>query len=734
MSMSLSAKCEPATSRASLSPSFARKLSFTNDETNDLQTPQTTSRSRSNANLSLNPNKENALPQTPMSTAQDSQYKTWLQNNGFVDIFRNPNVLAAIIKALRVYSAEVMHKVQQLLDQNNELQAWRVEIGEPALETIERYKVIEAELKSAQVALNAQYEAKKAESEQSQNDFNLLKLRIKEQLLPRIAEYEALMKQNETLMHQMDGQKTENNNLKEKLLLQKEEHELQMQQQKHRSGDTNAAAKAKPPIQEELPPQFMNEDNKTQFDWDFALDEEDDEEEEEEIPPPEPQMQVVSQRGDEFRKYCDMVDKSLHTLTAKIEHMNNGHVQTISHSLRKHFSSNIQQQKLHNSEFAKLNQSLLKVHEKQLGILDMKSTMTSLYSSLNTSLSSINASSIFCNNTDNDIQQKLDRLTAYIRCLKLDQRIITVYKKLNGRMDESATHLQNIENTQNTLAFGQESQQKLIDNSLATFRELFETEFIEIGKAVKGIKTEINEQQLEPPQPVTIFDDKFDKPLSPIGKSIESPFDADTLLNAIHTTRSAGSNYNEVIDIKCNRLNEMIISEFVLVLIDHLSTASQEAFNKLFVIIRNIIHQLVSIQWQSIKSVVFKDETKAAETVTAVMLTQYKTDVDVIFKNIFQNTINNVLNELIANKMDRLKVQSKVAKLQSKMTINNQNNANMNNAILQVEKISFKQMYFTLLCVALGVFLIGVFIGCFFVSSGSLFPSHQHHVSHSFMS
>eukprot|EP01084_Bolivina_argentea_P292796 503471_1 len=704
MSMSLSAKCEPATSRASLSPSFARKLSFTNDETNDLQTPQTTSRSRSNANLSLNPNKENALPQTPMSTAQDSQYKTWLQNNGFVDIFRNPNVLAAIIKALRVYSAEVMHKVQQLLDQNNELQAWRVEIGEPALETIERYKVIEAELKSAQVALNAQYEAKKAESEQSQNDFNLLKLRIKEQLLPRIAEYEALMKQNETLMHQMDGQKTENNNLKEKLLLQKEEHELQMQQQKHRSGDTNAAAKAKPPIQEELPPQFMNEDNKTQFDWDFALDEEDDEEEEEEIPPPEPQMQVVSQRGDEFRKYCDMVDKSLHTLTAKIEHMNNGHVQTISHSLRKHFSSNIQQQKLHNSEFAKLNQSLLKVHEEQLGILDMKKTMTSLKTSLNTSLSSINASSIFFSNTDNDIQHKLDRLTAYIRCLKLDQRLITVYTKINERMDQSAKQLQKIEKTQNTLAFGQESQQKLIDNSLDTFRELFENEFAQIGKAVKGIKTEINSP---------LFDDKSSKSLSPIGKvtnhvslstesSVKSPFDADTSLIAVHARprpAAAGGNYNEVIDIKCNRLNEMIISEFVLVLIDHLSNASQDAFNKLFVIIQNIIHQLVSIQWQGIKSVVFKDETNAPKTVTAVMLMQYKADVDAVFKNILQNTINNVLNELIANKMDRLKVQSKVAKLQSKMPINN---SNMKEVTVQVDKLSFKSMYYTLLCVALG--------------------------------
>eukprot|EP01084_Bolivina_argentea_P059576 108817_1 len=382
MSLSLSAKSVAATSRAPLSPSFApRKLGFTNDEMNELQTPQTSSRTRSVTNLGSNQNKENGPP-TPMSTAKDSQYKFWLQHNGFVDIFRNPKVLAAIIKALRLYSEEVMHKVEGVLGQNNKLHQWRVEVGEPALETIERYKLIEAELKSAQSSLNALYEAKKTECEQSKNDLNLLKLRIKEQLSPRIVEYEALMKQNGTLMHQMDRQKTENNNLKETLLLQKEEYELQIQQLKDSLRDTKSEQTTQQA--QELPPQFLDRKNKSQFDWDFAMDDDEEEEEEEIPPPPQPQP---PQREDEFKKYCDMVDKSLRILITKIENMNNGQtktVQSITHSLKKHFSSNIQQQ---TSEFAKLNQSLLKVHEKQLGLLDMKSTMTSLYSSLNTSLS-----------------------------------------------------------------------------------------------------------------------------------------------------------------------------------------------------------------------------------------------------------------------------------------------------------------------------------------------------------
>merc|ERR1712154_2289 len=118
---------------------------------NDLCTP-----SRSVGNLKSK-NQENRLPKTPLGTAQDSQYKEWLQRNGFLQLFRNSNQLNSVIKILRHYSDEVCCKVQQVLNQNNELKEWRTEIGEPALQNIERYKLIEKELKKQCQELTEEY-------------------------------------------------------------------------------------------------------------------------------------------------------------------------------------------------------------------------------------------------------------------------------------------------------------------------------------------------------------------------------------------------------------------------------------------------------------------------------------------------------------------------------------------------------------------------------------------------
>ena len=187
-----------------LSPSFVpRKLGFdehaTSNHNNTFQTPRNSSTH----------SKENKAPPTPLSGAKDSQYKQWLQRNGFYQLFRDSALLSAVIKILRLYSQEICDKVEIVLSKNNELKQWRVEVGEPALERIKRYKLIEKEWKNEQQSMSEQYEEKNGELKAVQHELADMQNQIKDIYVPKIKEYDRLLIQFNSMQREHKNAKDE---------------------------------------------------------------------------------------------------------------------------------------------------------------------------------------------------------------------------------------------------------------------------------------------------------------------------------------------------------------------------------------------------------------------------------------------------------------------------------------------------------------------------------------------
>merc|ERR1712228_1001000 len=156
-----------------------------------------------------NKNQENKAPPTPLSDAKDDQYKQWLQRNGFYQIFRHPSQLSAVIKILRTYSQEIYGKVQDVLQRNNEISQWRVEIGEPALQRIERYKLIETEWKKEQQSMTEQYEEKNEKLKALRIEMSDLQNQINDIYVPKIKEYDRLLNQFNAIQKQLKNTSNE---------------------------------------------------------------------------------------------------------------------------------------------------------------------------------------------------------------------------------------------------------------------------------------------------------------------------------------------------------------------------------------------------------------------------------------------------------------------------------------------------------------------------------------------
>ena len=153
--------------------------------------------------------KENEPPETPMSNSKDHQFTTWLQHNGFGKLLSNSTVNSAIVKVLRRYSTEISSKVNQLLEQYNEVQQWKREIGQPALDAIDRYKLMEREFNTERESMNEEYARKKQECSQLQSQCQDLQQQIRNDYAPKLKEYDNMIQQINSIQkeHQSIQQK-----------------------------------------------------------------------------------------------------------------------------------------------------------------------------------------------------------------------------------------------------------------------------------------------------------------------------------------------------------------------------------------------------------------------------------------------------------------------------------------------------------------------------------------------
>merc|ERR1712113_104364 len=124
-----------------------------------------------------------------------------------------------------------------------------------------------------------------------------------------------------------------------------------------------------------------------------------------------------------------------------------------------------------------------------------------------------------------------------------------------------------------------------------------------------------------------------EKPLSPISKSNqglnESLFRLDTnMMNAM----------DKMIGFESHRLNELMMNEFVLILLNNLCKASEQSFDKMINVILNIMKNLFLFQLNAIQSKIFFKKYDFDQKIECVFI-KYKIEIDAIFNNLFQSTI-----------------------------------------------------------------------------------------------
>merc|ERR1712130_848725 len=177
-----------------------------------------------------------------------------------------------------------------------------------------------------------------------------------------------------------------------------------------------------------------------------------------------------------------------------------------------------------------------------------------------------------------------------------DQRIMTVYKKIDSKLetiksDKTLHQLTEFEKTLLSIQYKQESQQNSIDRSLSNFCDLFQNETNQIIQHIADLRASKKEQN-ESKSP-SIF---CDKPLSPISNKnvCNESFDTQSnlLLNAMNMKQQKTENIDQIIDSQNIRINELMMNEFVIILTNNLSLASDQSFNKLICVILKIMNAL----------------------------------------------------------------------------------------------------------------------------------------------
>eukprot|EP00483_Globobulimina_turgida_P013406 UN13430 len=158
----------------------------------------------------------------------------------------------------------------------------------------------------------------------------------------------------------------------------------------------------------------------------------------------------------------------------------------------------------------------------------------------------------------------------------------------------------------------------------------------------------------------------------------------------------------------------MFMSEFVMVLINEICHASDDSFDKLLSVMFRIIHDLHSYSMDSIYSNTKYDKIEC-------ILVEYKSEIDNLFINIFQNTINNICRDLMNDKMQRIKLQSRIAKLTNRFIEKGNKNKKQNKTLSKTQSkkifqqfhtLSLKQFFLPLGVVVIFTFLCGLCFGC----------------------
>ena len=464
---------------------------------------------------------------------------------------------------------------------------------------------------------------------------------------------------------------------------------------------------------EQLPLQFHSHDTSA-FGWNFGINEDD---EASQPPPPPP-------NGDDELQPKKIM-KGISELSTKIDNIRN----------------------LQQKSFDIVH----KVHSEHD---DMQKTLKLNLSQLNLQQNTVNSSYSNLNNFEgaNGINAKIDALSNYLKTLKMDQRLVAVYKKIDAKLEKMKNSMhsdsessnkvsqqltEDLEKTLISFQHQQESQQSAIDCALNQI-----IEHMADWRAASKKEQQNNKSK----SPVV------DISLSPIsnknGGGCNESFDAQSnlLLHAIQSKQQQLQkneiNLDQMIDSQSNRLNELMMNEFVLILTNNLSVASDESFNKLIGVILKIINYLVELQWKAIQSKLLFCSNSSSVNVSdkiETALMRYKAEIDDLFNNLFQSTINNVIRDLIHDRMQRIRVQSKICKLTNKLQSNKQNNntkkltLSQNNKIKQqIQKISVQRIFMPLIGLSVFVLFIGVFIGYMLLST-SIQNLSCHHRGHSFM-
>jgi len=332
--------------------------------------------------------------------------------------------------------------------------------------------------------------------------------------------------------------------------------------------------------------------------------------------------------------------------------------------------------------------------------------------------------------------------------LQLEQRITTLHSKLLCKLDKQLKEaLQSVDwnRTQSPLPQpldlselkeGLRSIRSEL-KELTAFRQHLECEVEHVHKDIAALRTHLDGQESGGKQHnenVSIFDGSL------IGEGSECKLNSETFMTSLnemslihphpvptpHTHAPPvvhATLLEQVMELKCHRVNEVMISEFVVVLINHLVPASETIFAEMFATVIRIMNCLLHIQLQWLKSKwrsllsfapnVNAGKDDACNQQVERILSKYKKQIHRVVLKILQSTLNDVMQELVENKVNRTKLKSKISKLTNKLQqqTHTLSKAQTYEFAQQLKQSLFTPMHLPPIVLVLAVFLIGVLTG-----------------------
>jgi len=643
------------------SPSFKpTRLGFDEDQ---LRTPN------GNRAHSFYGNKEN---EAPLSAAKDAQIKQWIAHKNLEHLFRTKQEMSAAMKLIKIYSMDFQDKVAQLIEAHNELKEYQA----TASDEIERYKRREKELRRSHESLDE--ELRSAQSEYKQIQFE-----IENKYKPKLEEYTTLSYKYSAAKRECDALLNE----KKAWTQSKREYEQKLSR-----------------LTEEI-----SQLKKPSFSFSTGTTTDDD-------------SDIASRSASQKPAQQILQHSSAAAAVATAEQWT---------ALSKKLDTFMLSQQ--RATEAQSNQCQLLQASIQAYMNEAKDDRRSTQLNANISAAS-----------DFGLTEKCDELLSFMKAQKIEQRIVTMYKKIIEQFERKFT--ENKEMAQQTLNHKFESQRVSIENLLATFRASLENEFVTIQQSI-----------LPPPPQLPVQEDTHDnnnnndedddgKPkigqsLSPIStKKDPSPLSTDSILKEMDTAlddRDAQAmnnmmegtnknilNVNDAIETRCARLNELVITEFVMVLVHNIRSASDIGFEKLVTVMMKMVNRWIHIHVDAVMtklaSLFRLDDGVSRGHLSHKMeafLGELKTEINHMFIKLFQTTLNNTLDELVPCKMEKIQIQSKIARLTQQLqapphsTVNTLSSVQNKKIKKQLQPISLEKIIRNIFVVLLLIFMAGIAFG-----------------------